>query len=644
MTDADRRARGPSASASWAPRSCSPPLPCAERVPVRAGRGLRAALAGTLGLVAACALAGCGGKVLHDGVGGGDPFLGLSAGGGGQGGADATVSSSANAVTSTSSAVSTSTTSVGTTTAVTSTGSGSPPPIPALIELPLGPVELGKPIPFPVHDPTVGFTVVARVAHPADEEVVLGVASLVAPDGVPVLQEFGIEGTLAAFGGYGVAAAAVPQTSAAQAMPEVMPGTWHVTFAAPDDAAAPEVNASVWVRQTVDGAFHGGVLDVNAFIVKGVASQGYVEGALHEAFDGFAGLTLGTVTFHELAEEWAFLDEESFFQVFEQTAGAPGKPALNVLFVAGLTGELEGAAGVSPGAPGYPLEHGTHLSGIVALVYFDTAIDTVILRHEAGHLAGLFHTSEFAPGYGDALGDTSLCDDVPSKLEGCPDYDNIMFPTGGSLLMQLSPQQTQVIRASALYRGIVEAGGAPALPLATGGDVDPGGAWGALADSSMGAHGGGSASDAARAGSHAVRAGNRAAKGSWSAGLSRAAAEHLAGLWCPHGARVDPFAVLRDLGGDDPVQLAAIGTDRSAPHYVRRRALAAAGRAAPPAEVTALLAAIAESPSAPRHVRLGAIEGAAAAGSAGDRAAMASRLAGDSDPLVAALAKRVASR
>jgi hypothetical protein len=33
----------------------------------------------------------------------------------------------------------------------------------------------------------------------------------------------------------------------------------------------------------------------------------------------------------------------------------------------------------------------------------------------AGHFAGLFHTSEFAPGYGDPLSDSPQCDD-PSRL------------------------------------------------------------------------------------------------------------------------------------------------------------------------------------------------------------------------------------
>jgi hypothetical protein len=90
--------------------------------------------------------------------------------------------------------------------------------------------------------------------------------------------------------------------------------------------------------------------------------------------------------------------------------------------------------------------------------------DATGLRHEAGHFAGLFHTSEFAPGYGDPLSDTPQCDDPATLLETCPDFGNAMFPGGLSTPGTLSPLQVRVVQASALYRGVYAPGEEPMEP------------------------------------------------------------------------------------------------------------------------------------------------------------------------------------
>lgn len=64
----------------------------------------------------------------------------------------------------------------------------------------------------------------------------------------------------------------------------------------------------------------------------------------------------------------------------------------------------------------------------------------------AGHFAGLFHTSEFAPGYGDPLSDTPQCDDPATLLQACPDFGNAMFPGGLSTPGTLSPLQVRVVQ------------------------------------------------------------------------------------------------------------------------------------------------------------------------------------------------------
>ncbi|WP_438030803.1 hypothetical protein [Sorangium sp. So ce233] len=515
-------------------------------------------------------------------------------------------------------------------------GEGGAPPIPPLVEEDLGEIALGVPVPVDIPPGTLGFTAIAQLMTSPPSFDPIGIAEISGPDGRTFMADYTIPGTLASFYNQGIGTAAVPQTGAAAAVP-LVPGTYWITigdgsFGLP---AAP-ARLSVWRRQTLDGRFHGGKLDINAFIAGEAISEEYVQSALRRAYQGFVGLDVGSVTVHRLGPEWGFVDEDLLPSLFEQTAGARGRPALNVIVVSQFGGRLENAAGATPSAPSVAVEHGTHLSGIVVTLFEDPQVDTGILRHELGHFTGLFHTTEIEPAFADPLDDTARCDDALELLELCPDYDNIMFPTGGDFSGKMTPQQTTIVQASAVYRGIVENGGGAADPLPAGRGPSPAGR----------------APDPAGRGQAGHDAALAPGDGAWAAALPSRAATLLAGHFCGHSAAAgaDYFALLRATGGADADRLLAVGRDPGAPVQARARALAAAGRAVAPAaaapstvsaRVLADLEALAVDPRLPRHARLGAIQGVAAASPSAARA-LAARLAADPDRVVGRMATRAA--
>jgi hypothetical protein len=581
--------------------------------------GARAALAGALGIGVAAAAGACGGKVHIDPLGEG------GAGGSGPG---ATVSSSSGLAQVSSSSSFSSSSSISSS---SSSGIGGAPPIPPLIEVPLGQVAIGLPVSFDVAPGMLGWTAIGTGLSPFD---LVGFEQAIAPDGSVLMSNYGFPNTSAGYYNYGSLSLLVPQTDAPQAMP-LMPGTWQV-IPGNFSGGTPQADVTVWLRQTLDGNFHGGVIDINIFTIPGVFDEGYLVDMVDDAFDEYAGLWMGTVNILPLAEEFYEVDDDNFFLALESTAGAPGKPALNILAVGFLGGSIEGAAGVTPGAPSNPLEHGTHQSGFFWMVQQDGFFDETILRHEAGHLAGLFHTSEFEAGLGDALGDTPLCPNVEEQFSACPDYSNLMFPTGGDTSNTLSEQQETVIHASPLYRGIVEDGGGPALPLQ---QVQSPGAREVRQERARDGQ-----VTRARSAARAHRAA-LAGAASWRSGLGKPAASFLGGLWCPDASRrgsaqpADDFhARLARLGGDDMATMLSVATDPGAPIRVRTRALAAVARTAP-VDALPRIEALAEDAGTPRALRIAALRAAQqAAPSRG--AALALRLHGDADRFVAASARR----
>jgi hypothetical protein len=346
------------------------------------------------------------------------------------------------------------------------------------------------------------------------------------------------------------------------------------------------------------------------------------------------------LTFHELSEQFAIVDEYNAWDVFVRTSQAEGSPALNVMVVRDFGGELVGAGGFSVGQPGFPLRHGTLLSGVVMLT-FDDDFDALVLRHEAGHLAGIYHTSEIEPGgYQDHLDDTPFCDDPWDQMESCPDYDNLMFPIAGSLAMQLSPKQQRIVQGSLLYRAIVQAGDPPVPPMDEGGvndPDDPSGTGSPGADDGM-------ASGAARAGLEApLGAPTRPSEQPWAAGLPASLAAYLLGHWAPAFGGASPFAAAARLAEGDRELLWSIGLDERAPSRVRMRALITLGHLAPNAELRRRLARLGATRLAPGRVRIGALRALEAAG-APELDGLARALTADADSLVASVAKRQGAR
>ncbi|MBI4702978.1 MAG: hypothetical protein HY744_17820 [Deltaproteobacteria bacterium] len=501
---------------------------------------------------------------------------------------------------------------------------GGAPPIPPLVYYDLGEMQVGVTATFEAPAGILGMTAMVEVLDGNKYEMI-GFPTVAAPSGSPVIENYGIPGTAAHFSFPGAEVVAVPLSDHPEAMP-IAPGVWQFEVGSEEDAK--KAHLGIWVRQTLDGQFHGGVVDVNLFRTPGAPDEGYMKKVVKLAIGGMAGLKLGKLKVLPLDEQYAVLDENNFFEVFEPTKGAPGKPALNIMVVEMLTGELEGAAGFTLGAPGNPIEHGTLKSGVVVTTGYGEEWDTLIMRHETGHLAGLFHTSEFEDDLGDALDDTPWCDDPMGKMDSCPDYPNLMFPIAASGALLLSPKQNRVVQASALYRGIVEEGGGPADPLP---DDEPG----AGDEPEAGPAPGGGAKAAGAATPLAIPL----AEQSWAARVPPGLAHYLAGLWCVRSG-VDFFTVVRLLGGDDAAELLAMGTDRSAPLHVRMRALMAAGRASPSAGQIAQLVALAQSSSLPPVVRVGALGGLSAA-APGRARALAALLAAGADARVARVARRL---
>jgi hypothetical protein len=267
-------------------------------------------------------------------------------------------------------------------------------------------------------------------------------------------------------------------------------------------------------------------------------------------------------------------------------------------------------------------------------------MDGLVIRHEAGHLGGLMHTSEIEGGFHDPLSDTAECADPWNMLYECKDATNIMFPIALEPTGTFSPNQRRIIQGSTLYRGEL------VYATQSGGQQDP-------------APGGDKASEAARGRGHGgpamtPPAGVRSlARGSWTTGLDPRVARVLASHWCgePYwqAGRLPYPALLAKLGAD-PAGLLRVGADASAPAPIRARALKVAGRLAAeqagargrpglsPPQVSRLVT-LARGRAEPRPVRLAAMTALRAAAATAARA-LGPALRTDADPIVAHAAER----
>lgn len=336
-----------------------------------------------------------------------------------------------------------------------------PDPTEDITEIALGEISLGSAKPFSICGRTLGFSAIAISPDPND---VIGVARLRNPGAQYVINNFAMAGhTTAVFGDYGWVGAGNPQSDSSDALP-VQEGNWRITLG-DDDFSLMSADTTIWTRRTLDGQFHGGVVDVNVFLLQGAATQNYVNAVLSKMFP-YAGLDLGNVKFYPLDAKYAAVNSsQDLNQLLASSAGVGTVPALN-LFVIGSFGAMFGdAIGVAGGIPGSPMKHGTGMSGIAYLPSNNSGYDASVLRHETGHLAGLFHTTEYSIKETDPLSDTVECafSTMQNNPQKCPDVDNAMFPIAFGALA-FTPAQETVIHGSMLYRGILQAGAMPLPP------------------------------------------------------------------------------------------------------------------------------------------------------------------------------------
>ena len=492
------------------------------------------------------------------------------------------------------------------------------------MEKALGTFEVGQKIVFDIPPNTLGFTLVGKPVTGSNQAVAL--ERLWTPDGTALVNGFslGPENELFSYVNYGILAVSVPQSDDPQAMP-VQPGAWTAEYGDAGFGTAKTVNVSLWTRQTVDGQFHGGVLDVNVFLVPGAANPDQILIDLDDAYSEWGGIKLGSVQFYDLPSEFDVITQNNFFAALEQTKIAQGKPALNVLYVGLLSGQLEGAGGVSSGLPGVAIEHGTNASGVFAM-HFNDFFDVIVLMHEAGHFAGLFHTTEVPPGNGDYLSDTPQCADVLAQLQGCPDYDNIMFPTGGTGAF-FSPTQARVLQGSDVYRGVFQPGAAPAAPFFLA--PPPGKAPWLSFEAGV------------RTPTPTARTWTPPAAQPWAKGLPFGAADALGGLVCSHGGDHLGSAwegALATLSFVSDETLLSIAVEPSSAPQARVRALQALAARGVSGEKAGAIADLAASDKEPNVVRIAAID-AVSRGAPAARAGLEGRLGGAPD-----IVKRVAGK
>lgn len=531
-----------------------------------------------LGSLVLALLVGCGSSVIVE-EDGGDDDDGLGGGTStGDGGSSAVGTTS---VAQSSSAVTTVSSSAVSTVASSSSGGGFGDP--DLYEQ-----ALGGPNPdrnrFSLEENALGAYIAARTPSQFSQP---WIRRLAAPSEALV-----VDGALpsndAMFIGLGVASMVIPSVQHPEMFPPAS-GSWSVFV----DDASPNTSVSVLERRTVDGAFHGGVLDVNVFVVPGVGDVDYIRSQVEVGFADFAGIELGEIRFFDAPDSLFEVDDGNYFEAQEITASAPQGQAVTLLAVGYIGGSLEGAAGFSPGAPADPIGHGSGSSTLVWWVQNDGFFDSIIVRHETGHYAGLFHTTEFDPSLSDPLDDTPACPFLDfDNFQSCPDFEHVMFPTGGSGAGILSPSQIAVIQGSAIYRGVFSPGQPPAAPYQglLGGEAIQ-----AAPRAQLALDGAGSA---ARAPASPTLPAARAALPAELAALD--------GIGCategPITPQIDAAARVATAA-----ELLAHGRDTRLAPLLRMRALLAAGRAAGADAIADDLAALALDAAAPEPVRAGAV-------------------------------------
>lgn len=441
-----------------------------------------------------------------------------------------------------------------------STGSGMPVPAsPTLTAIDLGPTTLNVFHGFEVPEHALGIT--AIVEAPGIDDVI-GISRIRPPKGDPVIFDYSVAGkTNYAFVKQGWVGGATVQSDLPQAWP-VQSGLWRILLGSDGPLEAP--NVRVWIRQTEDGVFHGGVVDVNVFIAPNATTQNYLDTVFADLFKDYGGLKLGNVNFLSLDSAFSVIDSyEQYRALLASSFVVSATPALNMFVINKFGNEFGQAIGVAGGIPGSATVHGTTMSGVAYQPSGNPGYDAAVLRHEIGHLAGLFHTTELVSEDTDPISDTLECAaaTIQSKPETCPDAMNTMFPIAFGHT-DLTSAQVRVIQGSALYRGVFSAGGMPDAP----------------------------SSAAPQKSSYEADYASLIDRSDKPMPQNPTPVERvLGGVWCAHAKADYEALAVRVAGASAPGIMRALALDETHNDVLRARALAAYARAAEGAERTRAL-------------------------------------------------------